>query len=1371
MTAKYLLVGAVALLLIPPSKAQSQSFTNVAGNNSDESDVWYDKDGGCSFQDFDKDGDLDLLVNSNSNSSSRRSYLLRNNDGIFDDVTSAIASDLKSRKNERSAVWGDFDNDGFPDLATNTSNRIRIYRNTGGTGLVLYLEISSITNGMNSEGMGWIDYDNDGHLDLLVENHNKGIDLFRNDGSLPYPNFDHVTSNSVGAAGQGAGGLGLPQGGSGDADYASTVDLDADGYVDIIARRRNNGSNNGMDNNPYDIFFNDGDGTFSPLTTFNETTVNSNKGGVMATDLDNDGDLDLVWTSASTDNNRLRIFEQTGLNSRNFQVVSNPLRRDNNSLETGNRFDGCAAGDIDNDGDIDLFFTYNWGTSALFLNESSSPGNFSFRQPGPISTGSASLNNGINVNGNAEACVFVDYDNDGDLDLYVNRDNGNQLWQNDLIGSTAESNSGITNAYLRVILQKDLGSGVTRSAIGASAVLKNCNGDIINGRRQVGGGSGHGSQASPWLHFGLGMSPSSEYVLEVTFPRSGNLPVTVTKVLTPSDLSPISGGSNLSLEQTLIVKDSDPSDIPTPCVEICDNGIDDDWDGLTDCLDPDCFGVGSCPTSMTESGGIINSYVEVQHIECQASGIITVTNSSGLSVGDEILIIQMKGAIAKDFEDNFYGDVNALNGAGAYEFATIAAINGNDITLEAQLVNDYDVTGLVQIVSVPQYEIVNLSSTLSPAPWNGSTGGVVVMEADEIYLGSDIDASGLGFRGGRRSDNDWSYNNAGYASTYASGQGGEKGESVAIPVNNRTAGRGHWANGGGGGNGHNAGGGGGSHAGSGGHGGVWSSQPYYTRGIGGEALDSHLTDRLILGGGGGGGEQNNSMAGMGGNGGGIIIIRANTIHGGGYGILANGQAGVDAPSNDGSGGGGAAGSILLDVQTINGALSLSARGGKGGDNFAAHGPGGGGGGGTIRSTQAFSASTTVDVSGGDTGTDFGNPRGATSGTPGSSSTSVHIIEGSLATLDPSACVDTDNDGVPDISDVDDDGDGLPDNLECPQGEDNDDDGLDNCLDIDSDGDGIPDLIESQSTENFVAPSGIDTDGDGLDDAYDNDCQPCGNIYGSPITPYDHDGAIDGLPDYLDYDSDEDGTMDYAEAWDTDFDGSPEIQSLGVDTDQDGLDDAFDRDSGLMNSTGADNGMNHPNELPDIDNDGQPNWRDGITALPIELLAFDAESRDDHVLLSWITAAEINNDFFTIERSDDAQDWEEIGTMDGAGNSSNIELYEYKDFSPLNGISYYRLKQTDFDGQFEYFDPDVVERKNSLEIRVYPNPARSHVNIYSEDIEKAEVRLLDTGGSEIQVYGEGFGNLYRMNLHHVQSGNYLLMIIQNEQTEVRILTVD
>ena len=107
-------------------------------------------------------------------------------------------------------------------------------------------------------------------------------------------------------------------------------------------------------------------------------------------------------------------------------------------------------------------------------------------------------------------------------------------------------------------------------------------------------------------------------------------------------------------------------------------------------------------------------------------------------------------------------------------------------------------------------------------------------------------------------------------------------------------------------------------------------------------------------------------------------------------------------------------------------------------------------------------------------------------------------------------------------------------------------------------------------------------------------------------------------------------------------------------------------------------------------------------LPISLLFFNGELINHMVELRWSTILEINNGKFIIERSTDLSHWEPIGELAGAGNYNSIRNYNFTDESPLGGISYYRLKQIDYDGLFSYSNLVVIDKKQH-HLSIYPNP--------------------------------------------------------------------
>lgn len=115
---------------------------------------------------------------------------------------------------------------------------------------------------------------------------------------------------------------------------------------------------------------------------------------------------------------------------------------------------------------------------------------------------------------------------------------------------------------------------------------------------------------------------------------------------------------------------------------------------------------------------------------------------------------------------------------------------------------------------------------------------------------------------------------------------------------------------------------------------------------------------------------------------------------------------------------------------------------------------------------------------------------------------------------------------------------------------------------------------------------------------------------------------------------------------------------------------------------------------------------GPLPLPIELLDFKGKYLNNQSVLSWVTASEKNNDYFILERSEDAHEFTQIGKIDGAGNSNTFLNYQYIDAKPINQVAYYRLKQVDFDGQYSYSQVIALRsnQKINAEIKAYPNPS-------------------------------------------------------------------
>jgi len=174
---------------------------------------------------------------------------------------------------------------------------------------------------------------------------------------------------------------------------------------------------------------------------------------------------------------------------------------------------------------------------------------------------------------------------------------------------------------------------------------------------------------------------------------------------------------------------------------------------------------------------------------------------------------------------------------------------------------------------------------------------------------------------------------------------------------------------------------------------------------------------------------------------------------------------------------------------------------------------------------------------------------------------------------------------------------------------------------------------------------------------------------------------------------------------------------------------------------------------------------GAITLPIELLNFTGVNKGDYNLLTWTTKTEINNDYFTIERSANGQDFEPIQTMKGAGNTNFSINYSSKDLDPLDGINYYRLRQTDYNGEFHFSDVIAVnaESNNVLQvISIYPNPAedRININLFSQVATNAQISIIDLYGKIVhqKVIGlvEGENNISQ-GLEQFNPGYYVVNI--------------
>ncbi len=178
--------------------------------------------------------------------------------------------------------------------------------------------------------------------------------------------------------------------------------------------------------------------------------------------------------------------------------------------------------------------------------------------------------------------------------------------------------------------------------------------------------------------------------------------------------------------------------------------------------------------------------------------------------------------------------------------------------------------------------------------------------------------------------------------------------------------------------------------------------------------------------------------------------------------------------------------------------------------------------------------------------------------------------------------------------------------------------------------------------------------------------------------------------------------------------------------------------------------------------------ESTVVLPVELLTFKGVSDGKSVILKWQTASEINNAGFEIERSKDAKHFETIGFVEGKGNTTELTNYQFTDDWRVAPLQYYRLRQTDFDGAFEYSNIIAVSIKDDTDktIRLFPNPVQTSFTIEN--------------GVGLGVLYNGFGQVVQqiqiadhqqvVEMSHLTKGIYWLQTFKADGTSQSIQIV-
>lgn len=166
--------------------------------------------------------------------------------------------------------------------------------------------------------------------------------------------------------------------------------------------------------------------------------------------------------------------------------------------------------------------------------------------------------------------------------------------------------------------------------------------------------------------------------------------------------------------------------------------------------------------------------------------------------------------------------------------------------------------------------------------------------------------------------------------------------------------------------------------------------------------------------------------------------------------------------------------------------------------------------------------------------------------------------------------------------------------------------------------------------------------------------------------------------------------------------------------------------------------------------------------PVDLIEFYAYPDGKKSVLNWSTASEENNKGFEVMRSKNGVDWEVIGWVDGNGSTFEMQRYKFLDESPNNGVNYYKLKQLDFNGAFEFTDIRTVDFKSSVErASIYPNPTSGELNIELPDFEPGKVvfQVMNINKKVVfeKIYENSDALNHQINLMDLPASVYVLKV--------------
>ncbi|MBK9736877.1 MAG: T9SS type A sorting domain-containing protein [Saprospiraceae bacterium] len=149
-------------------------------------------------------------------------------------------------------------------------------------------------------------------------------------------------------------------------------------------------------------------------------------------------------------------------------------------------------------------------------------------------------------------------------------------------------------------------------------------------------------------------------------------------------------------------------------------------------------------------------------------------------------------------------------------------------------------------------------------------------------------------------------------------------------------------------------------------------------------------------------------------------------------------------------------------------------------------------------------------------------------------------------------------------------------------------------------------------------------------------------------------------------------------------------------------------------------------------------------LPVKLISFDAKKRQKQVVLDWVTASEINSDYFLIEKSADGINFQNIGKVTSKGTSDIKTNYQYIDLNPFTSQNYYRLVQYDVDGKSSMSETKLVNFSDDRKIRIWPTLVSDWLNIDGEGLGDLKVEIINSTGQLVPMNGNRVSGIIDVN---------------------------